>query len=272
MGGTIEVLNRRGGGDGSTFVVKVPLVMVGMGREGKERECTTVGDQTRKKVNEGFHPETPWLTASANREPVLPSPKDSPKAVSATPEIPLPLKNHALPTSSAVVNDVTPWDLPNTSSKLKPNSLASARTMPVPLLRPTIPPTPPLPTPPDDDRSILIVDDSSINRKILERLLRRAGVTRPIEECTNGLEAVEKVRQRPTGFTGIFMDLQMPVMDGTEATRAIRESEGRMPIVAVTASFVKEEVLKREFGFTALAPKPFLKADAEKMLRVYEMG
>ncbi|KAI8832729.1 hypothetical protein BC829DRAFT_448884 [Chytridium lagenaria] len=129
-----------------------------------------------------------------------------------------------------------------------------------------------------DNRSILIADDSSINRKILFRLLRRAGVTRNIEECTNGQEAVDRVAAKPRGYTGIFMDLQMPVMDGTEATRRIRAIEGDqdeenavMPIVAVTASFVEEDTLKREFGFTALAPKPFLKADAERILMEYGM-
>ncbi|KAI8850375.1 hypothetical protein BC829DRAFT_389276 [Chytridium lagenaria] len=126
-----------------------------------------------------------------------------------------------------------------------------------------------------DNRSILIADDSSINRKILFRLLRRAArVTRNIEECTNGQEAVDRIAARPRGYTGIFMDLQMPVMDGTEATRRIRaievdredEENAVMPIIAVTASFVEEDTLKREFGFTALAPKPFLKADAERIL------
>ncbi|KAJ3095712.1 hypothetical protein HDU97_006598 [Phlyctochytrium planicorne] len=135
------------------------------------------------------------------------------------------------------------------------------------------------------DPAILIVDDSSINRKILFRLLRKSGWTSgPIIECVNGLEAVEAVQETVKmgrAVVGIFMDLQMPVMDGVEATRRIREvllagqnqvkelvggEKKEVPIVAVTANHVEEGDLVGKLGFTALAPKPFLKKDAERIL------
>ncbi|KAJ3101817.1 hypothetical protein HDU97_001043 [Phlyctochytrium planicorne] len=158
--------------------------------------------------------------------------------------------------------------------------------------------SPPNPSRDSEDknkRCIVIVDDSSINRKILERLLRRSGwpLDGLIIQCENGEEAVKFVMGRigkfgaDHGVVGIFMDLQMPVMDGFEATRRIREMlkgerrkeaelEGsllgrtgmeELPIVAVTANAVEEHSLVEQHGFTALAPKPFLKEDAVRMLK-----
>ncbi|KAJ3095711.1 hypothetical protein HDU97_006597 [Phlyctochytrium planicorne] len=149
------------------------------------------------------------------------------------------------------------------------------------------PPQPPTsrPASPNSETSsaILIVDDSSINRKILERLLRKCGWPHgPLIHCMNGLEAVQATHERveerrgDPGIRGIFMDLQMPVMDGMEATRRIREMMSEVdwgggepreiPIVAVTANAVEEGELVKH-GFTALAPKPFLREDAVRILR-----
>ncbi|KAI8832730.1 hypothetical protein BC829DRAFT_422717 [Chytridium lagenaria] len=331
MGGTIAVMPRRGGGDGSRFVVKIPLLMCGdvegsgettVVHEEEGVEMEVVSEQAKKPhtgrigASPGFTPETPWLTAAVNREPVLPSPKGSPPRspsstsmnvhfsppphpdhvvvsmdeditelvdASNTPENPPHLEREVVvippPGNIRFSPDVSPWEPtpqnPSTYTNRRVKSPSTKSSSPPRLTPPH--PSPSHPPSPSDNRAILIVDDSSINRKILVRLLRRAGVTRLIDECVNGLEAVKKVRDQPGCYIGIFMDLQMPVMDGTEATKLIREIErGRvevgMPIVAVTASCVEEEMLKMEFGFTALAPKPFLKADAERILREFEMG
>lgn len=90
----------------------------------------------------------------------------------------------------------------------------------------------------------LIVDDNEINIKILSRMLRREGVK--IIVGNNGEEGVEKVKSiGPDNIDIIFMDLQMPVMDGFEATRQIRKNENEKnihtPIFAVTASISEED-------------------------------
>lgn len=87
---------------------------------------------------------------------------------------------------------------------------------------------------------VLAVDDNAINLRLICALLKKIGVT-SIDISTTGAEAVKKVKLHPNEFDLIFMDCQMPEMDGMEATRHIREMEERqsslvrVPIIAVTA-------------------------------------
>ena len=93
-------------------------------------------------------------------------------------------------------------------------------------------------------KRILIVDDIEINRMIACELL--AGTGADLEEACDGEEACEKFLQSPPGYYHcIFMDIQMPKMDGYMATSAIRASQrpdNRVPIVAMTANALKEDV------------------------------
>jgi two-component system, sensor histidine kinase len=79
---------------------------------------------------------------------------------------------------------------------------------------------------------ILIADDSSDNIELIKFYIQSAGVT-DIEVATNGLEAVEKSKN--PNIELILMDIQMPDMDGYEATRKIRERGQKIPIIALTA-------------------------------------
>jgi len=83
--------------------------------------------------------------------------------------------------------------------------------------------------------NVLLVDDNAVNQKVAGRLLERMGLT--ITIASDGAEAVKAYE---TGaFDMVFMDLQMPVMDGFEATRRIRDFEAwrpRKPIIALTAN------------------------------------
>ncbi|MBF0423501.1 MAG: response regulator [Magnetococcales bacterium] len=94
--------------------------------------------------------------------------------------------------------------------------------------------------------TILLVEDSEENRMVFEAFLM--GIHCQLEIAKDGLEAVNKCKKYK--FELIFMDLQMPVMDGIEATRLIRawEEENRTgnptPIVALTAHSSGEEVDK----------------------------
>lgn len=86
---------------------------------------------------------------------------------------------------------------------------------------------------------ILVAEDNRINQRLILLLLEKAGYSTQL--ATNGAEAVEALKRER--FDIVLMDVQMPVMDGEEATRAIRAYESgteggesrRVPIIAVTA-------------------------------------
>lgn len=81
---------------------------------------------------------------------------------------------------------------------------------------------------------ILLAEDNPVNQKLAKMMLTKAGYQ--VELANNGQEAVEKYTASPENFDLIFMDVQMPVMDGMEATKAIREKGfDTIPIVALTA-------------------------------------
>ncbi len=92
-------------------------------------------------------------------------------------------------------------------------------------------------------RHVLVVEDNAINRQILDRLLQRLGMV--VEFANDGREAVDAVLAEPQRFDVVVMDVQMPVMDGLEATRLIRAqlSTAQLPIIAMTAHAMDEERL-----------------------------
>ncbi len=89
---------------------------------------------------------------------------------------------------------------------------------------------------------VLVVEDQPLNRDIVEALLADVGITPCI--ATNGEEAIELLMASgPRAFDLVLMDIQMPVMDGLTATRAIRERVGfeQLPIIAMTAHTMEHE-------------------------------
>jgi len=104
---------------------------------------------------------------------------------------------------------------------------------------------------------ILLVEDHVVNQKMATLMLEKKGHSVVI--ANNGLDAVEKHKSRD--FDLILMDVQMPEMDGLEATRIIRESEQetgkRIPIIAMTArAFKRDEEVCLEAGMDAYVSKP----------------
>lgn len=90
-----------------------------------------------------------------------------------------------------------------------------------------------------EDKVILIAEDNLINQMILEELIAPCKATIVVAE--NGREALKVVRERHIDL--VFMDMQMPVMDGLHATEEIRAflSKDELPIVAVSANAMKED-------------------------------
>lgn len=87
--------------------------------------------------------------------------------------------------------------------------------------------------------TILIVDDNSVNRRVACQILLKAGCN--VDEAENGFNAIELVKKNK--YDLIFMDIQMPGMDGVEATRQIRHTQEHPipPIVAMTAYSMEED-------------------------------
>lgn len=88
------------------------------------------------------------------------------------------------------------------------------------------------------NKNILVVDDNEMNRLVATTILKEYGVL--VTECTNGEEAVEAIGSGI--FDLVLMDIQMPVMDGFEATREIRNTlHSEIPVIALTANAIKGE-------------------------------
>jgi len=88
---------------------------------------------------------------------------------------------------------------------------------------------------------VLVVDDSDINLEVARRLLQRDGAIVQTASC--GRDALALLRREPARFDAVLMDVQMPEMDGYEATRLIRSELGldRLPVLALTAGALEEE-------------------------------
>lgn len=108
-------------------------------------------------------------------------------------------------------------------------------------------------------KRILLVEDNALNREIASEIIGMTGVT--IDSAENGKIAVEKVMEAPEKWYDlIFMDIQMPIMNGYEATAAIRAlagSRGKVPIIAMTANAFAEDVqLAKNTGMNEHIAKP----------------
>ena len=117
-------------------------------------------------------------------------------------------------------------------------------------------------------KRILLVEDNELNREIASEILQMTGVE--VEYAENGKIAVEKVLNAPANrYDLAFMDIQMPVMNGYEATAAIRGlsgERGQLPIVAMTANAFAEDVqMAKNAGMNGHIAKPL---DVKKLTEI----
>lgn len=119
-----------------------------------------------------------------------------------------------------------------------------------------------------EENNILLVEDNMINQKVAKAMLEKMGYK--IDIAFNGAEAVDALQQKQYGL--VLMDLQMPVMDGYEATRTIRKSDqvlnSEVPIVAMTANATKEDRQQcLDAGMDDYVPKPVERKVMKSMLQ-----
>jgi PAS domain S-box-containing protein len=127
----------------------------------------------------------------------------------------------------------------------------------------------------DDDftgHTILLVDDMEVNREIVLIVLESTNIT--IDTAENGVQAVEMFANAPDKYDMIFMDVQMPEMDGYEATQVIRAMDmpeaAAIPIIAMTANVFREDVEKcLEAGMNSHLGKPVDFDEVIEVLRKY---
>ncbi|CAI5514825.1 unnamed protein product [Closterium sp. Naga37s-1] len=112
-------------------------------------------------------------------------------------------------------------------------------------------------------RKILVVDDNVVNQRVAERMLQRYGVlTHAVHSGTAALAALDEAASSGHPFDAVFMDVQMPGMDGYETTRAIRHKEresgaAALPIFAMTADVISGSRTRcEEAGMDGFIPKP----------------
>ncbi len=120
---------------------------------------------------------------------------------------------------------------------------------------------------------VLLVDDNPVNMVLNHKMMRSLITDAELTEATDGLQALQQCREKT--FNIILMDVQMPIMDGIEATKQIRLLPGYadVPIIGVTAGNVlgeKERCINS--GMNDFLPKPLRQADLLEMLKKYIMN
>lgn len=112
--------------------------------------------------------------------------------------------------------------------------------------------------------TILLVEDNILNQKIITGILKSSGVN--IDIASNGIEGIEKYKSKGSIYELILMDIQMPLMNGYEATKAIRDIDKNIPIISFSADTSEEdELYSKILGMNDSLTKPI---DTEKLFAI----
>ena len=117
------------------------------------------------------------------------------------------------------------------------------------------------------DLKVLIVDDNKLNRKVAKNFLESLKIEQ-IDECSNGLDCLTKIKEEKVTYDIILMDIMMPVMNGEEALNQLKKIDNfHTPIIALTADALAgaEEKYKKE-GFNGYLSKPFTKEQLQTQI------
>jgi CheY-like chemotaxis protein len=154
--------------------------------------------------------------------------------------------------------------LPRTEESVPPRASRKREPASPPVLAPVVPtPSAPAPSAPALRRrlQVLLVEDSPTNRAVALAMLKTVPLI--VDAVENGMQAIERLRQTP--YDLVLMDVAMPVMDGLEATRAIRalgDPIARVPVIAMTANaLAADEKRCREAGMDDYLTKPIERAN-----------
>ena len=118
-------------------------------------------------------------------------------------------------------------------------------------------------------KNVLIVDDSRTSRKVLRDILERAGYT-IVGEAVNGQEGFDEyMKLKPDIVT---MDITMPVLDGIDSLKLIREADPNAKVVMITAAGQKHKMMEAvKLGATEFVSKPFVEETVIEALAHCEM-
>ncbi len=125
-------------------------------------------------------------------------------------------------------------------------------------------------------KRVLLAEDNEMNQEISCEILKELGAD--VDVASNGKEVIEMLTNKPAGYYDlIFMDIQMPVMDGYDATRNIRnlqdKAKASIPILAMTANaFYEDKVLAKDAGMDGHIAKPIELPKLIKALDKYLLG
>ncbi|WP_372822381.1 response regulator [Pseudomonas parafulva] len=120
-----------------------------------------------------------------------------------------------------------------------------------------------------DGQRVLLVEDNPVNQSVIEAMLRSLGFE--VSVALDGTQAVEMAGQQ--SFAAILMDCRLPLMDGYEATRRIRQHGAQLPIIALTANALqgdRERCLAA--GMNDYLSKPFKRTDLQRILQRWLPG
>ena len=121
--------------------------------------------------------------------------------------------------------------------------------------------------------NILVAEDVPLNMSLIKSMLQKCIYNPNIIEATDGIMAIEKFKENKVDL--VFMDIQMPLMDGIDASREIRSIEkeenlDKVPIIALTAGAIKEEKEKAlEYGMDDFITKPIELRKLKEMVNYY---